>query len=165
MNRRGFLVGLVVAAGCSRSEAPKPEGATPRATAPERSRVPRVTTLVYGTRATTSVSTLTAIGVSPIALFRERLRELGYVNGTNIILEERYADGDPQRLQQLAREIVAGNPDVIVAATPSGQAGRQPSRNPGATSPDRHRRYRSSDRSRSSSCGNWSPDLRAWACS
>ena len=31
------------------------------------------------------------------------------------MVEERYADGDPQRLTQLAREIVESNPDVIVA--------------------------------------------------
>src|SRR5262245_3558671 len=47
--------------------------------------------------------------------FRQRLRELGYVDGKDLIIERRYADGDPGRLPSLAAELVHLSPDVIVA--------------------------------------------------
>jgi putative ABC transport system substrate-binding protein len=125
MNRRGFLAALM-AAGCTPQEAPQKGSKAQAAPTPERSKIPRVAILFYGSGTSTTVSSSSAIGVSPIALFRERLEELGYVEGTNILLEERYADGDPQRLQQLAQEIVTGNPDVIVAiAAAATKAARQ----------------------------------------
>lgn len=43
------------------------------------------------------------------------LREHGYVEGRDIILEPRYAAGEASRLPQLARELVAAKPDLIVA--------------------------------------------------
>jgi putative ABC transport system substrate-binding protein len=46
--------------------------------------------------------------------FRRGLRELGYVEGQNIALEVRSAEGDYRRLPALAAEIVALKPDVIV---------------------------------------------------
>ena len=49
-------------------------------------------------------------------LFRARLRELGYVEGKSILIDDRYADGDSQRLDELARELVAARVDVIVAS-------------------------------------------------
>ncbi len=45
---------------------------------------------------------------------RERLRDLGYVEGKNIVMEYRYAEGKLDRLDQLARELVEQKPDVIV---------------------------------------------------
>ena len=45
------------------------------------------------------------------------LRELGYIEGRNIWLEFRYADGELARLPALAAELVARKPDVIVAAS------------------------------------------------
>jgi putative ABC transport system substrate-binding protein len=48
------------------------------------------------------------------ALFRMRLTELGYVEGKSILVEESYADGDPQKLTELVREIVKSKPEVIV---------------------------------------------------
>jgi len=39
--------------------------------------------------------------------FREGLRDLGYIEGRNIILEFRFARGDPSRAPQLAAELVA----------------------------------------------------------
>ncbi len=51
-----------------------------------------------------------------IKAFREGLRELGYVEGKNILLEYRYADGKPSRLSELASELVRLRVDVIVAA-------------------------------------------------
>jgi len=56
-------------------------------------------------------------------IFRERLRELGYVEGDNIAFEQRWADGDSGRLPALAAELVKLNVDVIASAgTPSAQA-------------------------------------------
>ncbi len=48
--------------------------------------------------------------------FRTRLRELGYVEGVNIRLEYRYADGFLDRLPALAAELVSLQPSVIVSA-------------------------------------------------
>ena len=45
------------------------------------------------------------------------LARLGYIEGRNIIYEIRGADGDANRLPQLARELVAKNPEVIVEST------------------------------------------------
>jgi putative ABC transport system substrate-binding protein len=52
-----------------------------------------------------------------IVAFTQGLRELGYVEGKTVLLEQRFADGVPERLPQLARDLVALRPDVIVAAT------------------------------------------------
>jgi putative ABC transport system substrate-binding protein len=46
--------------------------------------------------------------------FLERLRELGYNEGKNITLTYRSADGRPERLPQLAAELVQARPDVLV---------------------------------------------------
>ena len=46
------------------------------------------------------------------------LRELGYVEGKNIIIESRWAESKYERLPGLAAELVQMNVDVIVAATP-----------------------------------------------
>jgi len=43
------------------------------------------------------------------------LRELGYVEGRNLVLERRYAGGELERLPALARELVLARVDVIVA--------------------------------------------------
>jgi putative tryptophan/tyrosine transport system substrate-binding protein len=49
-----------------------------------------------------------------IGAFRRDLHELGYVEGQNIALEVRSAEGDNRRLPALAAELVALKPDVIV---------------------------------------------------
>jgi putative ABC transport system substrate-binding protein len=48
--------------------------------------------------------------------FVGRLRELGYVEGRNITIQWRFADGQYERLPDLAAELVRLEPDVIVAA-------------------------------------------------
>jgi putative ABC transport system substrate-binding protein len=54
-------------------------------------------------------------GQSPrIEAFRQGLRELGYVEGKNIVIEYRYAELKPDRLPALAAEIVRLKVDVIV---------------------------------------------------
>ena len=46
--------------------------------------------------------------------FLQRLHELGYDEGKNITLSYRSADGRPERLPQLAAELVQTRPDVLV---------------------------------------------------
>ncbi len=46
--------------------------------------------------------------------FRRGLRELGYIEEQNIIIEHRYADGNPDRLPELAAELVRLKVDIIV---------------------------------------------------
>jgi putative ABC transport system substrate-binding protein len=51
------------------------------------------------------------------------MRELGYLEGKNLTIDWRFAEGKVERLPALANELVALKPDVIVAgATPSVQA-------------------------------------------
>src|SRR4029453_1136422 len=47
--------------------------------------------------------------------FLQGLRELGYVEGQNIVIEYRWADGNFERLPELAAELVRLKVDVIVA--------------------------------------------------
>jgi putative ABC transport system substrate-binding protein len=47
--------------------------------------------------------------------FRQGLRDLGYVEGRNLVIEDRDAEGKPERLPALAAELVALKVDVIVA--------------------------------------------------
>jgi putative ABC transport system substrate-binding protein len=53
--------------------------------------------------------------------FREGLRTVGYVEGDNVIIEERYAAGQVERLSTLAAELVRLKVDVLVTA-PAGSA-------------------------------------------
>ena len=64
-----------------------------------------------------------------IEAFRQGLRDLGYVEGRNAVIEARYADGKFARLPDLAAEIVRLKVDVIVAApTPAVRAAQQATR-------------------------------------
>jgi putative ABC transport system substrate-binding protein len=49
--------------------------------------------------------------------FKKELNALGYVEGQNLVLDIRYAEGEIARLPALAAELVALKPDVIVAST------------------------------------------------
>jgi putative ABC transport system substrate-binding protein len=55
-----------------------------------------------------------AIMAPPMASFREGLRALGWVEGRDLVIEERWANGRADRLQPLAAELVALQPHVIV---------------------------------------------------
>jgi putative tryptophan/tyrosine transport system substrate-binding protein len=47
--------------------------------------------------------------------FEEALRELGYVEGRNLVMERRYSEGNDERLAGLAAELVRLKVEVIVA--------------------------------------------------
>src|ERR1700704_3325294 len=55
-----------------------------------------------------------------IAALREGLRNLGYVEGRNIAIEYRFAEGISERLSRFATELVALKPVVIVVGSTSG---------------------------------------------
>ena len=64
-------------------------------------------------------------GARYYSAFPQGMRELGYVEGRDYLLEERYADGEVGKLSSLALQLVALKPDVIVASsTPATVAAR-----------------------------------------
>jgi putative ABC transport system substrate-binding protein len=75
------------------------------AKAQQPGKVPRIGFLWPGTAAE---------NVNRLAGFRQGLRDLGYEQGTNIIIEDRWAEGNYERLQGLVSELVRSNVDVIV---------------------------------------------------
>jgi ABC-type uncharacterized transport system substrate-binding protein len=96
MNRRAFLA---LALGA----------ATPFAAEAQSVKVPRIGVLRVGTPVDPNVDA-----------FRQGLRELGYVERQNIVVEYRGAEGKADRLRDLAVELVRLNVDVIL--TGGGQA-------------------------------------------
>ena len=62
------------------------------------------------------------------AAFEQGLKDLGYAEGKNIVIERRYADGRADRLPGLAAELVRVKPDVIFApTTPAAHAAKNAS--------------------------------------
>jgi putative ABC transport system substrate-binding protein len=58
--------------------------------------------------------------------FRQGLRERGYVEGQNVVIEYRTVDGKIERFPELARELVGLNLDLIVASnTPAARAAKE----------------------------------------
>jgi putative ABC transport system substrate-binding protein len=78
--------------------------AWPRAARSQKPAVPRVGYIWIGARGT---------DVSNAGL-RQGLADLGYVVGRNLILEERYANGNPERVPGLIAELLALNVDVLL---------------------------------------------------
>ena len=63
-----------------------------------------------------------------VEAFRQRLRQLGYVEGKNILIEYRYAEGKRGRLPDLVAELVRLKVDVIVTVgAPAAQAAKKAS--------------------------------------
>ncbi len=88
--------------------------AAPRAAGAQAGKVYRIAFLGNSTAA------LEANLVGPL---REGLRDLGYVEGRNIVIEYRWAEGQYERFPQLVAELLALKVDVIVAAgTPAALA-------------------------------------------
>jgi putative ABC transport system substrate-binding protein len=77
----------------------------PRLARTQQSAVPRVGYVWAGARGTD--------GTAPAGL-RQGLLDLGYVVGRNLLLEERYADGNPERVASLVDELLALNVNVLV---------------------------------------------------
>src|SRR4051795_590163 len=50
-----------------------------------------------------------------LAAFRQELKRLGFVEGRNLVIEHRSADGDASRFPALLTELIALNVDLIVA--------------------------------------------------
>ena len=62
--------------------------------------------------------TTTPLAASHIVVaFADGLRELGYVEGKNLVVEYRWAEGRPERLDGLAADLVRQRVDVIVASS------------------------------------------------
>ena len=80
------------------------------AEAQQPKKVPRI-----GFLSATSLSVISA----RIEALRQGLRELGYVEGKNIIIEYRWAEGKPERLPDLAAELVRLKVDLIVTTGPT----------------------------------------------
>lgn len=78
---------------------------------PARATMPRVGVLSFR-------SPPTGVDPDPIAGFLRGMRDLGYVDGRNIVLDYRYADGRPDRLATLVTELVQSKVDVILAGGP-----------------------------------------------
>src|SRR5436305_5542964 len=79
------------------------------------SKIPRIAILWFG-------SMDTPAALQDRSAFRQRLATLGYIEGKNILIEERSARGNPERLRELARELAASEVNVI--ATPAVTATR-----------------------------------------
>ena len=52
------------------------------------------------------------------AAFERRLKDLGYVDGKTLIIDSVFAEGRPERLAPLARELVSRKPDVLYVNGP-----------------------------------------------
>src|SRR5258707_12580288 len=75
------------------------------ARAQQSARIPRLGVLLFSTpQADPQMETA-----------RRALRDLGYVEGQNLVLEYRYAEGRPERLPDLAADLVRIQPDVVFA--------------------------------------------------
>ena len=102
MRRRDFTIGLLLASAAQ----------SVRAQEPAKQR-----------RIAIVISTGPAASINDKALrlwqaFFEELRRLGDVEGQNLAVERYSGEGRPERLADLAREVVSRNPDLIVAIGP-----------------------------------------------
>ena len=68
----------------------------------------------------------TGLGAAFTVPFMRKLAELGYVEGTNVDIERKSAEGNTERLKEFATELVRQQVDVIVTAgTPAAFAAKQ----------------------------------------
>ena len=96
MNRRAFVTGLGAVLATPQAARSQPTG-----------KMRRIGLLDYASDPASN-SRWTAL--------RDRLRELGYVEGQNVVFESRWSDGQKDRLPGLARELVNAKVDIIVTA-------------------------------------------------
>jgi ABC-type uncharacterized transport system substrate-binding protein len=93
------------------------------ANAQQPTKVPRIGFLVPGSSVGYSVR---------IEAFRQGMRELGYVEGENIVIEGRWAEGSAERLPHLIAELIRLKVDVLVVGS---AAGTLAAKNAGITTP------------------------------
>ncbi len=106
MNRRTFLCGLTLGT----------LGLPLAAGAQQAGKVPRIGFLFFGSPGPSR----------ELDAFRQGLRELGYTEGQNIVIEVRFANGRVERLPELATELARLNPDVLVTpGTPASLVAKQ----------------------------------------
>jgi ABC-type uncharacterized transport system substrate-binding protein len=79
------------------------------AQAQQPAKVPRIGLLIPGSASDPEIATR-------VDAFRQGLRDLGYVEGNNINIEYRYAEGRSERLPELAQELVRLKIDIFVVA-------------------------------------------------
>jgi putative ABC transport system substrate-binding protein len=99
---RPIIFGFILAIGITLTQPYLAFGAAAEAQQPTK--VPRIGYLSLGTPTYRNDA------------FRQGLRQLGYVEGKDIVIEYRYADGKLDRLNELAAELVRLKVDVIVTA-------------------------------------------------
>ena len=91
------------------------------AQAQQATKIPRIGFLIPGTKAAFSVRT---------DAIRRGLRDLGYVEGKNLVIEYRYNDGKVGRLPELAAELARLNVEVIFAVgSDAAQAAKSATKN------------------------------------
>jgi putative ABC transport system substrate-binding protein len=97
VQRRDFLIaaGALLAAPLA-AEAQQP------------AKLPRIGYLMFNSAVT---------GRHVLIAFRQTMRELGWIDGQNIVIETRFADGEVNRLPALAGELLLLNVDLIVAGS------------------------------------------------
>jgi putative ABC transport system substrate-binding protein len=78
------------------------------------------------------VSNDRAVGSPFLAAVREGLRDFGYVEGRNAVIDARWGDGSVERINQLAADLVRSKPEVIVT---HGGPSTYPVHRAGATMP------------------------------
>ena len=106
MNHRRLILALVAGAAWLPSFA----------SAQQPARLPTVAILSDGA----AVSCASGLAGYPVACMVDALRALGDVDGRNVALQYRYANGDHRRLPALAAELVALRPDVLYTLTAAG---------------------------------------------
>jgi putative tryptophan/tyrosine transport system substrate-binding protein len=98
VRRREFIAGLASA------------GVWPLAAgAQQRERMRRIGVLIH-------LSESQPAGRRYVSAFRQGLKELGWTNGDNAHFDVRWIAGDPERLRSYAAELVALDPDVVLAS-------------------------------------------------
>jgi putative tryptophan/tyrosine transport system substrate-binding protein len=83
-------------------------------------KLPKVAILSIG--APTTETCAAFAGGSSLPCFMDAMRELGYVEGKNVLFEFRFAEGDYKTLPALATELVGLRPDVIYTTGPGASA-------------------------------------------
>jgi len=79
-----------------------------------------------GARKTARIGMLASVPIDPfVEAFKEGLHEHGYVEGQNISIEYRWAEGKSERLRGLAADLVNLKVDVIVASSQAAVAAKQ----------------------------------------